>query len=89
MENEWMNDPALSAVPREKLDFLQQMVFESKKLSQKEMLPFFMALASKAKSANISFSQEEMTAIISVLENHSSPADLAKMHQVMKMMKFR
>ena len=33
---EWMNDPRIASIPKYKLDFLQKMFFESKKLSKKE-----------------------------------------------------
>ena len=37
---EWMREPSLKDIPVDKLDFLQKMVFESKTLSQKELMPF-------------------------------------------------
>ncbi len=60
----WMQDPSLKGISMEKLDFLQKMVFESSSLSQKELMPFLMALAQKSRTANITFTQEEMTVII-------------------------
>lgn len=39
---EWMREPSLKDIPVDKLDFLQKMVFESKTLSQKELMPFLM-----------------------------------------------
>lgn len=45
---EWMREPSLKDIPVDKLDFLQKMVFESKTLSQKELMPFLMALAREA-----------------------------------------
>ena len=49
----WMQDPSLKGISMEKLDFLQKMVFESSSLSQKELMPFLMALAQKSRTANI------------------------------------
>lgn len=89
MAEEWMKDPTLAEIPKDKLDFLQKLVFESQKLTQKEMMPFLMSLAARAKSSSISFTSDEMSKIIAVLEKHSTPAELAKMNQVMKLMKFR
>ena len=34
-DTEWMNDPRIVSIPKNKLDFLQKMFFESKNLSQK------------------------------------------------------
>ena len=58
-------------VPKEKLDFLQKMVFESKNLSQKELIPFLMALAQRSRASNITFTQNEMTVIIEAIKKYS------------------
>ena len=52
-ETQWMDDERLSSIPKEKLQFLQKMFFESKKLTQKELMPFLMALAGRAKKEKI------------------------------------
>ena len=85
----WMQEPAVRQIPREKLDFLQKMVFESSSLSQKELLPFLMALAQRSKAADISFSAEEMNAIIEAIKKHSSPAEITKMNQLLKLLSIR
>ena len=82
----WMQEPSVQKIPREKLDFLQKLVFESSALSPKELLPFLMALAQRSKSANISFSNEEMNAIIDAIKKHSSPEEITNMNQIMKLM---
>ncbi len=86
---QWMNEPSLKDIPREKLDFLQKMVFESQGLSQKELMPFLMALAQRSRNARITFSQEEMTAIIEAIKKYSTPEELLKMNQIMKLMQRR
>ncbi len=85
----WMQEPSLEGIPEEKLDFLQKMVFESKGLSQKELMPFLMALAQRSRTANITFSQEEMTTIIEAIKKYSTPEELLKMNQIMKLMQRR
>lgn len=82
----WMQEPAVQNIPKEKLDFLQKLVFESKQLSQKELLPFLMALAQRSREEHISFSQEEMNAIIEAIRKYSTPEEIAKMNQIMKLM---
>lgn len=82
---DWMQDPALCSISIQKLQFLQNMLFESKKHSGKEMLPFFMSLAMKAKSQNITYSQEEIDAIIPVLKKYASEDEINKMNQIIKM----
>ncbi len=82
----WMQEPSVQGIPKEKLDFLQKLVFESKNLSQKELLPFLMALAQRSRSENISFSQEEMNAIIDAIKKYSTPEEINKMNQIMRLM---
>jgi len=85
----WMNDARISDIPKAKLDFLQKIFFESKNLTQKEQLPFFMALAGRAKKDNISFSQDEINLIMDVIKDHSSPEEVAKINQTVKLFKNR
>ena len=49
----WMKEPSVRTIPREKLDFLQKLVFESSSLSRKELLPFLMSLAQKSKEDSL------------------------------------
>lgn len=86
---QWMGEPSLKDIPTEKLEFLQKMVFESRGLSQKELMPFLMALAQRSRQAQITFSQEEMTAIIEAIKKYSTPEELVKMNQIMKLMQRR
>lgn len=85
INTDWMQDPALINIPIQKLQFLQSMLFESQKHSGKEMLPFFMSLAMKAKKQNITYSQDEIDTIIPVLKKFASDEEIAKMNQVIKM----
>lgn len=89
INTDWMKDPALMNIPIQKLQFLQSMLFESQKHSGKEMLPFFMSLAMKAKKQNISYSEDEINTIIPVLKKFASEDDIAKMNQVIKMFQKR
>lgn len=82
----WMQEPSVQDIPKEKLDFLQKLVFESKSLSQKELLPFLMALAQRSKEEKITFTQEEMNAIIEAIKKYSTPDEINKMNQIMRLM---
>lgn len=84
-ESQWMDDPRISSVPKEKLIFLQKMFFESKKLSQKELLPFLMALAGRAKKEKISFEQTEVDMILAVIKENSSEEECKKIDRALKM----
>lgn len=82
---QWMQDPSLIDIPIQKLQFLQTMLFESKNHTGKELFPFFMSLAMKAKKQNISFSQEEIELIIPVLKKFASEDEIRQMNQVIKL----
>lgn len=80
----WMDDPALTGIDKEKLEFLQTLVFESQSLSPKELFAFLMKL-SKNQDRSPTFSKEEMELILAVLKKNSSPEELARIDKVMKM----
>lgn len=84
-DTEWMNDPRITSIPRNKLDFLQKMFFESRKLSQKELMPFLMALAGRAKKEKISFEQHEVDNILTVIKENSSPEECKKIDQTLRL----
>ena len=83
--NEWMKNPALSRIPFEKLDFLQNMLFESKKYSGKELFPFFMSLAMKAKKQGITYTQSELDIIIPVIKQYANDEEVEKMNKIITM----
>ncbi len=85
-EPEWMKDPALAGIDKAKLDFLQMMVFEGRKLSPKELLPFLMNITKRGKDNAINFSREEMDAVVSVVKAHSTPEEIARMDKIMQVM---
>lgn len=87
--NNWMNDPALADISVNKLIFLEKMLFESKNHTGKELMPFFMSLAMKAKSQNITFTETEINIIIPVLKKYATEDEIKKMDQVIKMFKSR
>nr|MBQ8251787.1 hypothetical protein [Lachnospiraceae bacterium] len=84
---DWLKDPRVNDIDPAKLQFLQKLVFEMQKLSDKEKLPFLMALASGSRKKNISFSEAEVSTIIEVLRDYSSAEDLSKMNRVLSMFK--
>ena len=85
MSGNWMDDPAVARIDKAKLNFLQALVFESGNLRRDQMLPFFMAVAKRGQEKNISFSDQEIDAIIAVLKKHASPEELGKMEKILAM----
>ena len=81
-----MQEPSDQSIPREKLEFLQKLVFESASLTPRQLLPFLMALAQRSRIEQISFSQEEMTAVIEAIRKYSTPEEIGKMDQILKLL---
>lgn len=81
---EWMNDMRLKNIDNKKLDFLQKLVFESSNLSEKQKIPFLMALANKAQKDKVKFSREETLEIIEVLKDYSTQDELQKINSILK-----
>ena len=81
---EWMNDSRLKNIDNKKLDFLQKLVFESSNLSEKQKIPFLMALANKAQKDKVKFSREETLEIIEVLKDYSTQDELQKINSILK-----
>ncbi len=85
MQNDWMKDETLKNIAPYKLEFLQALVFESGTLKKEQLLPFFMAVAKRGQEKNITFTDEEISAIIAVIKKHASPEELAKIEKIMAM----
>ncbi|MDD6657728.1 MAG: hypothetical protein PUE95_10660 [Lachnospiraceae bacterium] len=81
---EWMNDIRLKNIDNKKLDFLQKLVFESSNLTEKQKIPFLMALANKAQKDKVKFSREETLEIIEVLKDYSTQDELQKINSILK-----
>ncbi len=82
---EWMKDSRIAHIAPVKLDFLQKLVFEMQALSDNQKLPFLMALATSTKKKNISFSDDEISEIIEVIKEYSSPEELSKVNKLLSM----
>lgn len=85
MTNNWMSDPAVATIDKTKLEFLQALVFESQSVTKEQMLPFLMSVAKKGTDNHISFSDEEIDTIASVIRKYSTPEELAKIDKLMKL----
>lgn len=81
----WLNDPDVAHIDKEKLDFLQMLVFESNGLTKEQMLPFLMAVAKRGKENHISFTQEEIDIIIQTLQKYAAPEELDKINKMVAM----
>lgn len=84
---QWMSDPLVKDIDPAKLDFLQSIVFESRGKSQKELLPFLMQVIKKGKASQLSFTDDEMSAIMTAIKNNSTPEELEQINKFMAMHK--
>ncbi len=82
-QNEWMDDPLVAGIDRNKLQFLQTLVFESRNLSREQLIPFLMSVSQKGRMNNILFDDEEIAAIAATLRKYSSPEEAEKISKLM------
>lgn len=87
IQPKWMSDPMVADIDKDKLAFLQSVVFETKGKSQKELIPFLMGIMKKGKAQNISFSDTEMNSIMTAIKNNSTPEELAQIDKFVAMHK--
>lgn len=86
MDDNWIHDKSLSGIDPARLQALLGMAEQGSHMSQKELLPFLMAAASKNKSKGTSFSVEETEQIINVLKLGKSQEELSRMNQIIQLM---
>ncbi len=84
MTTEWMKDPILSSIAPEKLQFLQELAFESNNIDPKKRMSYFLSLAAKSKQANIKFSSNEIDLIVGTLKKYATDGELGKIEQMLK-----
>lgn len=85
MQNDWMKDESLKNIDPYKLEFLQALMFESSNLKKEQMLPFLMAVMKRGQERRVSFSDNEIDTIVSVLRKHASPEEIGKIEKIMAM----
>ena len=83
----WMADSLVAQIDSWKLDFLQSVVFETRGKSQKELIPFLMKIMKEGKTKKISFTDAEMSAIMTAIKKNSTPDELAQIEKFMDMHK--
>lgn len=87
MTNTWMNDPAIAHIDKNKLEFLQALVFESQSMKKEQMLPFLMAVAKRGQENHVTFSNDEIDTIIETIRKYSTPEELERIDKMMKLRK--
>lgn len=79
---DWMNNPALANIEPIKLQLLTEMVEQAETKNKDELLPFFLAINSKAASKGINFNDAETDIILNVLKAKMSPQDIKKIETI-------
>lgn len=85
MTTDWMNDESLKNIEPYKLEFLQALVFESSHLRKDQLMPFLMNIAKRGREKNVSFSDEEINAVVAVIKKQASPEEIVKMEKILAM----
>lgn len=86
MDNKnWMNNPKLKNIDKSKLQLFMSLADQSEGKAPKDLMPFILAAASKTKGNG--FSPEETDAIIEVLQQGKSPAEIKNIEKIRSMMK--
>ena len=85
MQTDWMKDESLKNIDPYKLEFLQALVFETGSLKKEQLLPFLMAVVKRGQEKNISFTDDEISAIITVIKKYASQEELAKIEKILSM----
>ncbi len=86
----WMEDELVQNIPREKLDFLNEIFAEANTRKQaagpmkgqKEMLMTLMPVLKQARAAKISFSPQELQSAIAAIRKYSSPEELRQIDDI-------
>lgn len=85
--NEWMNNPKLANLDKNKLEMLQQMADQGSQKNQNDLMSFLMSAASQGKSQGIKFSTDEISAILEVMKMGKSPQEAARMDKIVNLMR--
>ena len=81
---QWMSDPLVADISKDKLDFLHTIVVECKGKSQKEVMPKLMLGLKQAKAKNISFTSDEMHRMMTAIKKYSTKEELEMLDKLQK-----
>lgn len=87
MSEDWKENPRLAGMDKGKLDMLQKLAEQGNGKSATDMLPFLMNAAAQGRNNGLNFSSGEVSAVLEVLKMGKSPAEAAKIDQIVNLMK--
>lgn len=80
---EWMEDPLVADIPKEKLEFLQTMFQAGQGKKQKEMMSTLLPLIKKGQNQHLTLTPAEVAAAIAAIRKHSSEDENAKIDSIL------
>ena len=86
MDDSLLNNPLLSGMDAEKLQFIMNFANKDKPTSMKDAMPFLMANMTQARQQNINFSKPEIQLIAEILTRDLPASEQAKVNRIMSMM---
>lgn len=86
MDDILKDNPLLSGMDAEKLQFLMNFAQKDKPTNIKDAMPFLLTNMNIAKKQNINFSKPEIQLIAELLSKDLSPAEKSKVNRIMSMM---
>ena len=86
MDDTILNNPLLSGMDAEKLQFIQTFAQTDKPTNMRDAMPFLMANMNLAKKQNINFSNPEIQLIAEILTKDLPQAEKNKVNRIMSMM---
>ena len=82
-QHAWMSDPLVADIPQKKLEFLEQLYYNSQGKNQKDLMTFMMPMMKKAKKENLTFTPQEMNAAIAAIKKHSSEEEKKQIDKIL------
>lgn len=80
----WMNNPSLSHISPEKLQFLLHFKEKTVGLDKKQMMPVIMQLLKEAREKNLTFTKPEIDLIVQAIKSSSTDEEKTKIDQIIK-----
>lgn len=85
INSNWMDDPVLSGISKEKMNILTKILDSSNGLEPKQMLMHFIQESNKASKNGVNFTNEETDAILNVMKQDMTPAEIKKIETIRRM----
>lgn len=82
-QHAWMSDPLVADIPQKKLEFLEQLYYNSQGKNQKDLMTFMMPMMKKAKKENLTLTPGEMSAAIAAIKRNSTQEEQEKIDQLL------